>query len=142
MSKSVYEAFEEPYLLVIDDDELIWVLIRDVLRHLGLLKGLKTFPEAELALDFLRQTPQAPEIMVVDLQLPGMDGFAFLEQFGKELRPRCLDTQIHVVSGSINPEDHQRASANPMIVSFVAKPLKLEHLRQMLTLRPSASLAV
>lgn len=128
----MYEAVDDSYVLVIDDDELIWVLIRDVLRHLGLLKGLRTFPDAELALQFLRQSDVAPAIMIVDLNLPGMDGFDFLEHFCAEMLPSCSQTRIHMVSGSNSPSDRMRAEADPIISSYYNKPLRLEHLRDML----------
>ncbi|PKL74749.1 MAG: hypothetical protein CVV27_18910 [Candidatus Melainabacteria bacterium HGW-Melainabacteria-1] len=126
------EAVDDSYVLVIDDDELIWGLIRDVLKHLGLLKRLKTFPDAEMALEFLHQQAPAPSCMVVDLHLPGMDGFGFLAQFEREFLPHFPNTEVYVVSASIRPEDRDRALAFPFVREFFIKPLRLAQLRKML----------
>lgn len=133
----MFEAVDESYVLVIDDDELIWFLIRDVLRHMGLLKGLKTFSEAEMALEFLRRLPAAPACMVVDLNLPGIDGFDFLEIFQQELLPHFEQTVVYVVSASIRQEDRERALSFPFVRNFYSKPLKLAQLKDMLRTEPS-----
>ena len=133
----MFEAVEESYVLVIDDDELIWFLIRDVLRQMDLLKGLKTFSEAEMALEFLRGLPTAPSSLVVDLNLPGMNGFGFLEHFQQELQERFSQTAVFVVSASTRFEDRERALSFPFVRNYYSKPLRLAQLREILRPEPT-----
>lgn len=126
------EMMDDSSVVVIDDDELIWMLMRDVLRQLGLLEDLRTFSEAEMALEFLRTLEPPPASLVVDLNLPGMDGIAFLEIYARELRPRFASTAVFVVSASTESEDRQRALAFDFVESYHTKPLRLAQLREIL----------
>lgn len=126
------EMMDDSTVVVIDDDELIWMLMRDVLRQLGLLEDLRTFSEAEMALEFLRTLELPPASLVVDLNLPGMDGIAFLEIYDRELRPRFARTAVFVVSASTELADRQRALAFDFVASYHAKPLRLAQLREIL----------
>jgi CheY-like chemotaxis protein len=64
-------------VLVIDDDPSIAVLISDVLQSAGY--GVRTAFSGEEALDFLVRAERAPSLILLDLIMPGMDGWHFRE---------------------------------------------------------------
>lgn len=121
-------------LLVIDDDAIIWVLIKDMLQELGLVDQLRTFSDGLDALRYLQNIPQAdfPAVIVLDLNLPYLDGFEFLAHYAAEIAEASPHTQIYILSSSVREQDRVQALAYPFVRDFISKPLKIERLKDML----------
>ncbi len=82
-------------------------------------------------MEFLRSRPVDdvfPDVIFLDLNMPGKDGFAFLDEF--ESLPDEVKTKVRVVvlSSSISPEDINRASTNPRVLKYINKPLSEKYL--------------
>jgi len=89
-------------------------------KALHYLKGLEESPE------------EMPEMIFLDIKMPEMDGFEFLNEF--KLFPETLRTRCRIImlSSSMDPEDKLRASKEPEVFGFISKPIdkeKLEALR-------------
>ena len=85
----------------------------------------------ESALQFLRDNAaneDLPRVIFLDLNMPVMDGFAFLDEYEKMPENVKIKTKIIVLSSSISPEDINRASTNPHVVKYVNKPLNERYL--------------
>jgi CheY-like chemotaxis protein len=113
-------------VLVVDDDEDIRSSLTDVLVAEGYEVG-----EAENGLEALREIDRsAPDIVLLDLMMPVLDGWKTLEIL--RLTPRYKDLPIVVVS----------AVNTPGAVDHIQKPIALDKLLALLdTLRPSARAA-
>jgi CheY-like chemotaxis protein len=62
-------------------------------------------------------------LILLDIHMPGIDGFSFLEEFAK-LNPALRRTwSIYMLSSSISPVDIKRAEAHPLVTGYVMKPL-------------------
>lgn len=134
MSKQTSMPNNRPNLLVIDDDEIIWILIKDMLHELQLVDQLQTFSDGQTALVFLREVaPQdAPPLIVLDLNLPDLDGFEFLELYESELAARFPQTVIYILTTSVRDSDRQQTLKYPFVRDFISKPMKIEQLKAML----------
>jgi CheY-like chemotaxis protein len=64
-----------------------------------------------------------PEVILLDLNLPIMDGWEFLETFGQKFPEFVKKMKIFILSSSSDPEDHERALKEPNIAAFLSKPL-------------------
>jgi DNA-binding response OmpR family regulator len=119
MAKS--ETTHRGTVLVVDDEpDLSWVM-----RFNLEVEGYRTFAAADgrTALHLLRQ--QHPEVMILDVMMPVMDGWSVLEELnGTEdaERPRVV-----VVSARTSPEDRQRATTLG-VDAFIPKPFELDDL--------------
>jgi CheY-like chemotaxis protein len=78
-------------VMVIDDDRSVLSLLRIVLESAGYT--VKAFSDAEIALETLNDE-DSPDVMVIDLRMPGMDGRRFVH----EIKERELDSKIIIVS--------------------------------------------
>ena len=67
-------------------------------------------------------------LIFLDINMPIMDGWGFLEIFN-EIKP-TLDfcTNLFIVSSSINPDDEERAKSNPEVIEYLPKPLTVNGL--------------
>jgi CheY-like chemotaxis protein len=85
----------------------------------------------ELALQYLRDNATSenlPGLIFLDLNMPVMDGFAFLDEYEKLPDSIKSNMKIIVLSSSISPEDINRASTNPYVAKYVNKPLNEKYL--------------
>ena len=123
---------ERPINLValIDDDEIANFIGKKVIEQTELVKQIKLFSEGQLAIDFLTknagQADLLPEIILLDLNMPGMDGFEFLEEYIK-LEPRIgKKINIYVLSSSLASSDYDRISCINSVSDFIVKPITKE----------------
>jgi CheY-like chemotaxis protein len=75
-------------ILLIDDDPFTNFLHYEVLKETKITKKISITNCAEDALDFLKEQAQKeeelPQLIILDLYMPGMDGFEFIEEFKKQ----------------------------------------------------------
>jgi CheY-like chemotaxis protein len=119
-------------VLLIDDNDIDNFINERMITTSGFGKTVIVKNSAQGALDYLKQVSEKgeplPRIIFLDLNMPVMDGFAFLkeyEDFGDNVKGYC---KIIVLSSSISPEDINRASTNPYVVKFLNKPLSEKYL--------------
>jgi CheY-like chemotaxis protein len=74
----------------------------------------------------LRQDP--PQIIFLDLNMPVMNGWDFLEDYIMKYSDRIPETKVVILSSTVNPEDFLRANRYQLVVDFINKPLTTEGL--------------
>ncbi|MGB1014882.1 MAG: response regulator [Nannocystaceae bacterium] len=111
-------------LLVVDDNPADLDLCRLIFEPTGHYEKIVTVNTAEKALALLSTGPDQlqPDVILLDINMPGMDGFEFIEAY-KVLRSRTHDTAVVVMlSSSTDPRDHARARESGIVRHFVTKP--------------------
>ena len=76
----------------------------------------------------------APRWILLDIQMPGVDGFAWLEHFRtlpESVQSMC---RIYMLSASIDREELRKAEADPSVIALMEKPLDVYMFRQLLDL--------
>jgi CheY-like chemotaxis protein len=84
-----------PFLLIVEDDPLGAASLADVLHHGGIASHVTA--TGEEALDFLRRGP-APSLILLDLLLPGIDGWEFLRR--QRADPAIASIPVVVITGA------------------------------------------
>jgi len=119
-------------VLLIDDNDIDNLINSRIItsHNFAALVDIKTTTES--ALDFLRtmtgESENLPSIIFLDLNMPVLDGFAFLEEFGKMNDTLKKNCKVVVLSSSISPDDINRASTNPYVIKYINKPLSESYL--------------
>ena len=92
---------------------------------------------AQVALDYLiefsHMPDKLPQVIFVDMYMPGMDGFGFLEEYAKlpdDIKSKCI---IFLISALFNPKDKERLEKNVLVNRLLSKPVDKELLDKLTT---------
>ncbi len=93
---------------------------------------------AQDALDYLLEHADMedalPEIIFLDIRMPGLDGFDFLDRFEKLPDGAKKRIIIIMLTSSLNEDDHKKAMNNKFVRQFINKPLSPEELNNIVRL--------
>ncbi|MAZ26053.1 MAG: response regulator [Cytophagaceae bacterium] len=123
-------------ILLIDDDKPTNFLSKLIIDGANCTHETITLQSAKEALDFMNKErdgsyPQ-PDLIFLDINMPAMNGWEFLDEFDKLEENRKQKTKIVMMTTSLNPEDEKRASKISYIADFMNKPLNQECLQEIL----------
>lgn len=123
-------------LTLVDDDEVFVFLTKKIIQQTNLVELIKVFGNGLDALNFIRENmnqPEAlPEIILLDLSMPIMNGWQFLDEFTKINPDIGKKITIYVCSSSISPDDIARAKTITEVSDFIIKPITKEKLVDMI----------
>ncbi len=114
-------------VMLIDDNDIDLKINEKVVGITKLFSQVIVCRSGEEALNYLKSnltTPESlPDFILLDIQMPEMSGFEFLEQY-KKLPASLIDVcVIAMLSSTLDFSDIQRAKANPYVVKLLKKPL-------------------
>jgi len=96
-------SMKKNLVLIVEDDEFLRKVMSEKLKKEGF--EVETSIDAAGALEFLKK--RKPQVILLDLILPGMSGFELLDYFKKD--PICKNIPIVVLSNLGQKEDKERA---------------------------------
>jgi CheY-like chemotaxis protein len=122
--------------IVVDDSKLDCFIAEKIIRNTGKCESIKSFLQAKDALAYI--TAVAPDdlshtIILVDIQMPIMNGFEFVEAFEKLSDEVVRNYTIYIISSSINENDLQKVHNYRSVRQFLNKPLTSNNLSTLLT---------
>ncbi|MCL6524712.1 MAG: response regulator [Thermoflavifilum sp.] len=120
-------------VFLIDDDPIHLQVGSLLLQKSGLIEEIKSFQEAQAALDYLQahtsDPEQLPDVILLDLNMPEMDGWAFLDSFERIRDNGFMNVRIFIYTSSINYHDRQRAHQYASVNGYLVKPLSREDIQ-------------
>lgn len=112
---------------VIDDDDIHQFFAKKSIEHLNNGNQVLPFLGGGEALKIFQQINtvdgELPDIILLDINMPGMDGWEFMDEFSKILPQITKKIAIFIVSSSIAEIDRERAKSYPAISGFLIKPI-------------------
>jgi len=119
-------------ILCIDDDPITLMLCKKVISKSSFSHEVITAQNGEEALhhfNILKYTndkaKKRPELIFLDLNMPIMGGWEFLDHFTSPDYQEFNTVPVIVLSSTIDPEDLAKAKKYPIIIDFLSKPITL-----------------
>jgi CheY-like chemotaxis protein len=134
MKKPSTQAPKYKKVLLIDDNDIDNFINERIMTSSNFAETVVVKNSGPLGLAYLRMhmgKDEWPDIIFLDLNMPLMDGFSFLEELEKmisdnnELSDYC---KVVVLSSSISPADINKASTNPLVYKYLNKPMSEKYL--------------
>jgi CheY-like chemotaxis protein len=113
-------------VLVVDDNDADLLYVRIVLEAAGIAERVLIFGTAQEALAHLAGSEAAEaDLVLLDLNMPEMDGFGFLEAYGPMLETGPARAGVVVLTSSPDPADRRRALAHACVRGYLVKPIDM-----------------
>lgn len=121
--------------MVLEDDDIFMELNNKIITKSGLASTVDCFDYAQAGLDHLNKLATEgkpfPEFILLDLRMPIINGFEFLEKLKGFPADKLANTKIHLLTSSLDEHDIERAFTFPQVWGFHSKPLSLKKLQAM-----------
>jgi CheY-like chemotaxis protein len=117
-------------ILIIDDEEVDFIIHSKIIK-LGKFADKISYQNSGLsALQYLTEISKSasewPTHIFLDINMPQMNGFEFLEAFSKLEISLSKQPKIYILSSSINPKDREKAKGFELIKDYLMKPMTME----------------
>lgn len=122
-------------VLLIDDDEATNYLNQELVAETGCAAHIEVAPSGSKALEYLTRAEACsddqkdfpcPELIFLDINMPAMNGWEFLERYRKLENKHKGNVIVVMLTTSLFPDDKRRAETIPEISGFENKPLTPE----------------
>lgn len=116
-------------LSIIDDDDIYQFVTRKMVERNNLANKTLSFGNGEMAITFFNdkltenKPDELPDVILLDINMPLMDGWQFLEQYHRIKSAIKKPIHIYMVSSSVNEEDIERAKSIDEVCDYIIKPI-------------------
>lgn len=121
---------------VIDDNDIDQLIIRKLAEKSNQEVNIFPFYSAEDALGYIETArnnlDQEPDIIILDINMPGLDGWGFLDEFSKFEKDIKNNINVYITSSSQSDYDFEKAQQYDLIAGFIAKPFNIDKLKSLL----------
>jgi CheY-like chemotaxis protein len=124
-------------ILCVDDDPITLMLCKKVILKSEFSNQIEIAKNGKEALNYFDslinekvEKNAFPELIFLDLNMPVMDGWEFLEEFNKNKYKNLFNkTKIIILSSTVDPKDINKSKNYSIVINFIAKPITKEILQ-------------
>jgi CheY-like chemotaxis protein len=127
-------------VMLVDDNEIDNLINQKMIEAANICEHIFIHSGAKSAIEFLKNIEKLargpvsmylPEIIFLDIDMPLMDGFQFLDEFERlsdSIKAHC---KVVMLTSSLNPQDMNKAKKNQYVLKYINKPLTQENLKKL-----------
>lgn len=119
-----------PIVMCIDDDAMVHLLCNLIFKETGFCQDLIVCANGEEALSYFNRElgkdmaqRQWPDLIFLDINMPILDGWGFLEAYIDNFAPKRPQTRVMMLSSTVDPNDRLRALLYGIVLDFLEKPV-------------------
>jgi CheY-like chemotaxis protein len=117
-------------ILIVEDDPISAMIVTKLLEKNGIMTSNKTVLNGKLGIDHIKEclskSLPLPELILLDINMPVMDGWEFLEIISHIDEAKCIP--VVMLTSSIDLQDIQKSTQYDNIISYFSKPIDSERL--------------
>ena len=121
---------------LIDDDDIFVFLTKKTILKVSADVDVEVFSDGLQAITHLKEVAadpdKLPDIIFLDLNMPVMDGWEFLDEYERIYTSLARKNQLYIVSSSISPYEMERSRNISSVSEFIIKPLVKEKFLEIL----------
>jgi len=118
---------------IIDDDTVYVNLVKKLIQLKKLCEKVLVFENGKEALEFFKKANDMPDLILLDINMPVMNGWEFLEEFNPINKKSKKEPSLYVVSSSINPIDSKKAKSIECVRDYISKPISMKSFEKLFT---------
>lgn len=118
-------------IMCIDDDPITLMLFKKVVQRASFAKEIiyaYNGQEAIAFIDNIKNEDTKPQLLFLDLNMPVMGGWEFLDLFNNSNYYLSNNTKVIILTSTIDPEDIKKSKSYPNVIEFLSKPITVEML--------------
>jgi CheY-like chemotaxis protein len=121
---------------IIDDDEIYQLVMKRTIEQSGMIKSILQFYDGEEAIYYFKEkreiTGVLPELILLDINMPYMDGWQFLDEFVKIEFKKDYKLTIFIVTSSSTAEEINKAKQYSIVSGYHIKPITKDKFAEMM----------
>lgn len=125
--------------MVLEDDEIFMELNEKIIERSGFAEEAIYFNQAQKGLDYIikydAENKPLPDIILLDLWMPLLNGFEFLEKLKSISQVRLKELHIHILTSSLDDTDILKAYSYSWVKGFHSKPLSQKIMEEIVKIR-------
>lgn len=122
-------------IILVDDNDIDIVVNTKLLRLANLTEQIVSFSDGPSSIEYLKNNEEELKsymnILLLDIQMPGVDGFETLSLFEELSEDLKSSIKVFMLSSSIDRNDIEKAESNEVIIKVLEKPLDVYLLRRL-----------
>jgi CheY-like chemotaxis protein len=119
-------------VLLVEDDPITIMVCDRIIKMTSFAEKVKSCENGKIGIDYLTDLDEnspTPTIIFLDINMPVMNGWDFLEEFEKIKSRFTPLPRIYLLSSTVDPEDYKKAQKFSLVQDFISKPLSKEALQ-------------
>jgi CheY-like chemotaxis protein len=127
-------------ILCVDDDPITLMLCKKVIKKAEFSEdvmfannGLEAYElfQSLVSKKQNNQEIELPQLIFLDLNMPVMNGWEFLDLFNDKISSEFMQTKVIILSSTIDPADYNKAKQYDVVSHFLSKPITVEMLENL-----------
>jgi CheY-like chemotaxis protein len=123
-------------ILLVDDDEINNFISIKLIKKALVSSEIKACLNGKFAIDELLKMKEEgsqdlPDYILLDINMPLMNGWEFLDEYSRQNIDPAGKTKIFIISSSVFSNDINKAKSYPLVKDFISKPLNIEKIREL-----------
>lgn len=127
------EEFKYKSALLIDDSYIDNLINRKILEGIRFAENIVVMDSPFRAMSYLTralENNEAPEVIFLDIRMPGMTGFELIQELEELKQKFNSNFKIYMLSSSLDPNDLKQVEDLALVARFIGKPLTAKALEE------------